>query len=308
MSLFKKKKKLQVDTFGDKVFLAIVYVILFISFVLVFFPLLFVLVASISDPVAVAAGEVLIFPKGITFEGYRRVFNNSEIFVGYANTILYTVIGTIINLIFTFFAAYPLSKKEFAGKTFFVIFMTIPMFISGGLVPTYLLVQGLGLLNSRFFIIIAGAVGMMNIVLVRTYMATSIPYEIQESAFIDGANDFKVFFKIILPLCGPIIAVMALFYGVGHWNEYFNSMIYLSDRDKFPLQLFLREILVKNQVAASSLTNAATGDVLSKATQARVVELIKYAVMIVSTIPVLAVYPLVQKHFVKGLMVGSIKG
>ena len=295
-------------TKADIGFYIITYIFLTFCLLIVLFPLIFIVSASISDPNAVASGQVILLPKGSTSEGYQRVFRNNDIFIGYRNTIFYTVAGTVINLIVTFGAAYPLSRADFIGKKFFTLMFTFTMFFGGGLIPTYLLIKSLHLLDTVALMLIMGAASMWNIVLVRTFITSSIPQELQEAAEIDGASDLKIFFRVVLPLCGPIIAVMALFYGVGHWNEYFNAMIYMSDRNLFPLQLFLREILIQNQIAASSFTNAATGNLESMAEQARIAEIIKYSVMIVATIPVLIAYPFVQKFFIKGMMVGAIKG
>ena len=293
---------------GDIPFFTITYTFLLFALVITLYPLIFVASASLSNPIAVNQGRVWLFPQDITFEGYQRVFKNIELLIGYRNTIFYTVAGTLLNLAVTFAAAYPLARKDFIGRNLFTFFFTFTMFFSGGLIPTYMVVKDLGMLDTVWSMIILGAVSMWNIILVRTYMQTSIPVEIQESAFVDGGSNFRIFFSIILPLSGPIIAVMALFYGVGHWNEYFSAMIYISNRKMYPLQLILREILVKNQMAAASITNAATGNLESSAEQARIAEIVKYAVMIVATIPVLIVYPFVQKFFVKGMMVGAIKG
>lgn len=293
---------------ADIPFFIVTYAFLVFSLIITLYPLIFVVSASISDPIAVNQGRVWLLPKGITFEGYQRVFRNTELLRGYGNTIFYTVGGTLLNLAVTFAAAYPLARKDFIGRNFFTFFFTFTMFFSGGLIPTYLIVKDIGLRDTVWSMIILGAVSMWNIILVRTYIQTGIPAEIQESAFVDGGSNFIIFFKIIIPLSGPIIAVMALFYGVGHWNEYFSAMIYISNRRLYPLQLILREILVKNQMAAASITNAATGNLESSAEQARIAEIVKYAVMIVSTVPVLVVYPFVQKFFVKGMMVGAIKG
>lgn len=267
------------------------------------YPLLFVVSASISDPLTVLRGEMWLFPKKFSVIGYERIFTNNEIFTGYKNTIIYTVVGTTINLIMTILAAYPLSRRDFAGRNLIMGFIVFTMFFSGGLIPTYLLVKDLGIMNSMWALILPGAVSVWNIIIMRTYFQTSIPNEIYESAIIDGCDDFQVLLRIVLPLSIPIIAVMILFYAVGHWNSYFNALIYLSDREKYPLQLFLREILIKSEVdqMAGSM-NVSTENYLMEA------EAIKYAIVIVSNLPVLMLYPFLQKYFVKGIMVGSIKG
>lgn len=292
---------------SDYIFLAIVYFYLAFALIIVLYPLIFVASASISDPAAVNQGKVIILPQNITFEGYDRIFKNPDILHGYINTVLYTVFGTLIALFTTFTAAYTLTQKDFIGKKFFILFFTFTMFFGGGLIPTYLLIKDLHLLHTPWVILLLGAGSMWNIVLVRTYISSSIPVELQEAAFIDGASHFKLFASVILPLSGPIIAVMTLFFAVGKWNEYFNAMIYLNDRKMYPLQLILREILITSEISAYSLQDA-KGNLLSMAEQAKIAEVIKYAVIIVASAPLLIAYPFVQRYFVKGIMVGSLKG
>lgn len=286
---------------GDTALDIINIVILTLVLIVVLYPLLFVVCASISDMMLVLQGKVFLIPKGINFEAYKSVFKNGNIMLGYRNTILYTIVGTAINLAMTIAGAYPLSRKDFIGRNAITIFFSITMFFSGGLIPTYLVIKSLGLYNSFWVMVIPGAVGMWNMVIMRTYFQTSIPVELQEAAFIDGCSDFGILLKIILPLSSPIIAVMIIFYGVGHWNAFFNALIYLKDHNRFPLQLILREILIvndmQNMVDSSSVVQ-----------QQMIAESIKYAVIIVSSAPVLMLYPFLQKYFVKGVMVGAIKG
>lgn len=280
-----------------------VHIILILICVAVLYPLVFVLMASISSPDAVMRGEVWLWPKELTLVGYSKIFQNNEILVGYGNTIVYTVVGTAINLVMSIAAAYPLSRKDFYGRNVIAALMVFTMFFSGGMVPTYLLVKNLGMLNSMWALLIPGAVSVYNVLIMRTFFQTGIPYEVQEAASIDGSSNMSTLIRIVLPLSMPIIAVMILFYSVGHWNAYFSALIYLTDRDKYPLQLFLREILIQGQMQEM----LGIGD----DTQSRIVmegEAIKYAAVIVANLPVLCLYPFLQKYFVKGVMIGAVKG
>lgn len=232
----------------EKAFDWAVYALLSLVSLIVLYPLVFVLVASFSSPEAVMRGEVWLWPKDITWMGYTKIFQNNEILTGYLNTIVYTVVGTAINLILSVAAAYPLSRKDFAGRNAISALMVFTMFFSGGMVPSYLLVKNLGMLNTMWALIIPGAVSVYNIIIMRTFFQSSIPGEMQEAASIDGCSNLGILWKIVLPLSMPIIAVMILFYSVGHWNSYFSGLMYLTDRDKYPLQLFLREILIQGQM------------------------------------------------------------
>lgn len=296
------------ETGRDKVFLICNYIYVFLAFLIVFYPLVYILSASISDPKLVGSGEMWLFPKGITFDGYKRVFENTSIWIGYGNTILYTVVGTTINLVVTLPAAYALSRKDFVGRNFFMGMFMVTMFFGGGLVPTYLLVKQLGMVNTMWAIVIPSAASIWNIIVSRTFFQSSIPKELQEAAQIDGCTNMRLFIKIILPLSMPIIAVMALFYGVGNWNSYFSALIYLNDSAKYPLQLVLRQILVLQEMAAQGggAIDAASAAALNS--KAEIAALVKYAVIIVATLPIIAVYPFLQRYFVQGVMIGSVKG
>ncbi|MFB7813944.1 carbohydrate ABC transporter permease [Paenibacillus chitinolyticus] len=287
----------------EKAFDWAVYALLTIVSLIVLYPLVFVLVASFSSPEAVMRGEVWLWPKDITWMGYTKIFQNNEILTGYLNTIVYTVVGTAINLILSVAAAYPLSRKDFAGRNAISALMVFTMFFSGGMVPTYLLVKNLGMLNTMWALVIPGAVSVYNIIIMRTFFQSSIPGEMQEAASIDGCSNLGILWKIVLPLSMPIIAVMILFYSVGHWNSYFSGLMYLTDRDKYPLQLFLREILIQGQMQEM----LGVGDD-SHARNVMEGEAIKYAVVIVANLPVLMLYPFLQRYFVKGVMIGSVKG
>jgi putative aldouronate transport system permease protein len=286
----------------DRIFDALVYTIAGIVLLLVLYPLLFVVSASFSDPISVIDGKVWLLPQGFTFTPYLHVFENESIWSGFRNTILYTLIGTFVNIILTILAAYPLSQKDLPGRKALMFIITITMFFSGGLIPTYLLIKELGMINTVWAMIVPGAISTYNLIVMRTFFQNGVPFELQESAWIDGASNFRLLLTIVIPLSMPIIAVMVLFYGVGHWNAYFNAMIYLKDRELFPLQLILREILILNQSDNMGLDGAGMTERVMMA------ESIKYSVIIVSSIPVLLLYPFVQKYFVQGVMIGSIKG
>ncbi len=288
----------------DKIFIGVNYTLVTLCFLIVLYPLIFVISASVSDPVAVNLGKVFLLPKGFNLVGYEKVFAYEPVWVGYRNTIFYTVVGTVISVAVTMGCAYPLTRKDFFGRGFFLMMLTVTMFFSGGLVPTYLAVRDMKLINTIWIVLIMGMTSAYNIFVTRTFMSSNIPEPIIEAATIDGASDFGVFFRIVLPLSMPILAVMTLFFGVGRWNSYFTEMIYLNDADKYPLQLYLREILVRNNINEIMNSN----DAEAMAEQARIAETMKYALIIVSTLPIMCIYPMLQKFFIKGIMIGAIKG
>lgn len=287
----------------EKLFDVVNVVFLMIVTVITLYPLLFVLSASFSNPEYLVRGEVWLLPKGINLGAYIRVFRDENIITGYANSLLYTVAGTLLNVVLTTIGAYPLSRKDLWGKNFFMKVFLFTMFFSGGLIPTYLLIRNLGLLNSFWVMILPGAVSMWNLIIMRTFFQTSIPFELQEAAFIDGCSNISVLLRIILPLSLPIIAVSILFYAVGHWNAYFNALIYLNDNEKFPLQLVLRQILLQNDVGKMTETGVET-----ESQKLLIIESLRYAIIIVASVPVLLIYPFIQRYFVKGVMIGAIKG
>lgn len=291
------------QTFGDKLFGFAVHALLALVLLAVLYPLLFVLSASISDPAKVVGGEVWLWPKELTFRGYEKVFQNNDILQGYANTILYTVIGTCVNVVMTILAAYPLSRKDLVGRGLVTALFVFTMFFSGGLIPTYLLVKKLGMVNTMWALIIPNAVAVWNIIIMRTFFQQSIPTEVQESAQIDGCSNAQILLRIVLPLSLPILAVMTLFYSVAHWNSFFSALIYLTDRSKYPLQLILREILIQSNMKDMVQTSEE-----SLAKSIMEAESIKYAVVIVANLPILLLYPFLQRYFVKGLVIGAVKG
>jgi putative aldouronate transport system permease protein len=304
--LVKERKKVMKKSKDDIIFETVNTFFVTVFFIIVLYPLIFVISASISDPSLVSQGKVVLLPKGLNFDGYRRVLEYDDIWLGYRNTIFYTIAGTLISLALTLTAAYPLARRDFVGRNVFVIYFTITMFFSGGLIPTYMVVKALGMRNTVFSQILLGAVSFMNIVIVRTFYQTSIPEELQQAAQIDGCSYARLFTSIILPLAKPVIAVMALFYGVGRWNSYFTALIYLSDRNLYPLQMILREILIINEINMEMLMTEGELEVIHK--RVELATLLKYCVIIVSTLPVIMAYPFLQKYFVKGIMVGAIKG
>jgi putative aldouronate transport system permease protein len=295
------------STTSDKVFMAFNYLFVIVATLLVLYPLIYIISASVSNPLAILKGQMWLFPKGFTWKGYERIFANRDIWMGYKNTIIYTVASVAVNLFVTIPCAYALTRPELFGKNLFIKFMMVTMFFSGGMIPSYLLVKNLGMLNTMWALIIPGATSVYNIIVTRSFFETSIPRELEESAIVDGASDFTIFFKIVLPLSAPIIAVIALFVGVGRWNGFMDALIYLSDRSKYPLQMILRELLILQDM--SSNTSSANASVQMAAFQkAQLAAVIKYGVMIVSTLPIIVVYPFLQRFFVKGMLVGSLKG
>lgn len=294
---------------GDKLFLGFVYLFLTAALLVVLYPLIYMLSASVSTPSYVNSGEMWLLPKGFTLEGFKLVFDNAKIWMGYRNTILYTVVGTLINLAVTLPAAYALSRSDFFGRQLFMILILVTMFFNGGLVPTYLVVRDLGLIDTMWALILPVSATVWNIIVARTFFQSTIPKELQEAAHIDGCTNLRLFVKIVLPLSAPIIAVMALFYGVMHWNSYFSALIYLNDENKFPLQMVLRQILVLQQMGAETSSGMLSADMAAvAASKAELASMVKYAVIIVSTLPIIAIYPFLQRYFVQGVMIGSVKG
>lgn len=303
-SYMKKRKSIMKLSKSDKIFRAIAFLILAIIMISIIYPMWFVIVASFSNPIEIYNKPFLLWPSEFSFESYKLVFKDPDFLVGFRNSILYTLVGTTVNVIMNICGAYPLSKKYFKGKNFLMFMFTFTMFFNGGLIPTYLVVDGLGLTDTFWVMIIPSAVGMFNIIIMRTYFQSRIPPELEDAAKVDGCTNFKFLIKIVLPLSLPIIAVIALYYGVGRWNEYFSAMIYINDRQLYPLQLVLREILLQNQT--SDMMNIVADSGYSTRMIARMG--LKYAVIIVSTVPIFIIYPMVQKFFAKGVMVGAIKG
>ncbi|OAS16083.1 carbohydrate ABC transporter permease [Paenibacillus oryzisoli] len=288
---------------GDQLFNVVNYTVLCLFTLSVLYPLIYVLSASFSSSTAVISGRVWLWPVDITLQGYEAVFKNNRVWVGFANSLFYAVVGTIINVMMTLIAAYPLSRKDFYIRNGVMALFVFTMMFGGGLIPNYLLIKELGMLDTRWALIIPGVMSVMSVIIARTYFQTTIPDEILEAAHLDGCSDYKFLVKIVAPLSGPIIAVLSLFYAVGHWNTYFAALLYLKSPDLFPLQIILREVLVKNTFDEEIIT-----DVVGAAQREGMRELLKYSLIVIATIPVLVVYPFIQRHFVKGMMIGSLKG
>ena len=287
---------------ADKTLLLVGYVLLGLFVVAIIVPIIYIIVASFMDPVVLQnSGITFDFDKWTT-TAYERVLSNAQIWIGFKNAILYSVLFTFISVFITLLAAYPMSRKDFLGRGFFNVIFVITMFFGGGLIPTYLLISNMGLLDSMWAVILPGAFSVWNMIIVRTYYQ-GIPDELREAAEVDGANEITYFFKILLPVCVPVITVIALWQFVGMWNSYFDAMIYLNDAAKQPLQLVLRSILIQNQPESGMIS-----DMQSTAARAQLAELLKYATIIVSSLPLLIMYPFFQKYFDSGIMVGSVKG
>ncbi|TLS54089.1 carbohydrate ABC transporter permease [Paenibacillus antri] len=288
---------------GDRWFNVANTLLLTLVLIIVAYPLVYVVSASFSSTYAVMSGKVWLWPVEPSLEGYKAIFKNNNVLTGFANTFLYTAAGTLLNVIMTILAAYPLSRRDFRGRAGFMLLLVFTMMFNGGLIPTYLLVKELSMLDTIWSLIVPTALSVWNVIIMRTYFQTTIPHELLEASQLDGCNDFRFLLRIVLPLSGPIVAVIALFYGVGHWNQYFNAMIYLKNPDLYPLQLVLRDILIQNEVNIEML-----GDAKTAAARQGLRELLKYSLIVVTSVPLLIVYPFVQKFFVKGVMIGSIKG
>ena len=301
------KHGLIIESRGDRIFQAVVYVGLTLIALITLYPLLFTVSASISDPYRVATGQVYLFPSGITLEAYQNILKESQVWVGYKNTILYTFFGTLLHLACTIPCAYALSKNNLPGRKMLNIYFMFTMYFSGGMIPSYLLVKSLGLIDTPFILILLGTVSVYNVIVARSFFAASIPEALYESCRIDGGSESRAFFSIALPLAKPIIAVIALYAAVGHWNGYFNALIYTSKPSLQPLQLVLRNVLILNQ--SFSVADATDAEEIAYlARRAYIVQTMKYALVFVASAPVLCAYPFVQKYFVKGVMIGSVKG
>lgn len=298
----KEVKRLSSDKVFDVVNVAVMILLLFIFA----WPLWFVIIASFSDPYAVWRGEILLIPKGINLDSYKEILKYKDIWIGYRNTIFYTILGTVINIVMTICTAYPLSRKDFRARNFIMALFMITMYFGGGLIPTYLIVRKLNMVNTVWSMMIPGAISVYNMIVMRSYFINSIPDTLQEAAELDGANPLQYLIRIVLPLSKPVIAVVGLYYAVGHWNDFFNALIYITDKNLLPLQSFLRNLLITNTAANIGDANSMNPEAVQR--KMYLAQTIKYSAIVVSTIPVLCIYPFVQKHFVKGVMIGAVKG
>lgn len=274
-----------------------------LCFLAVVYPLVFILSSSFSNPEAVMSGRVWLWPVRPSLQGYELVFQSREIWTGFANSLFYTLAGTGINVVLTIMLAYPLSRRDFVGRNVVMFLVTFTMLFSGGIIPTFLLVRSIGILNTRWAMILPNAIAVWNVIITRTYFQTSIPAELLEASQLDGCSNIRFIYAVVIPLAGPIVAVIALFYAVMHWNAFFNALIYLRNSRMYPLQIILRAILLQNQIDYQITTN-----IEREEARQMVAELLKYSLIVVATLPMMMIYPFVQRYFVRGVLVGALKG
>ena len=296
------RKKNRTST-GDRIFYAIVGVVMFILTLIVLYPIVYIVSASFSSADAVQAGEVWVWPVDFSLEAYKAVFKYQDWWLGYRNTIFYVVVGTVLNVAIEMVCAYPLARKNLWGRNVISFMFSFTMLFGGGMIPGYILIKSLGMLNTPWVMLIPGIMSVYNVIVARTFIQNNIPNELLEASQIDGCTDFQFFFRVVLPLSKAIMAVLTLWHAVGHWNSYFSAFLYLTDKNLYPLQIFLKEILVQNQVNSELVV-----DVSGTLAAQNIKELLKYAVIVVSTVPLFAFYPFIQKYFVKGVTIGSVKG
>lgn len=302
-AISRTRKKRCPQQSGERLFYFVNNAILIAALLIVAYPIIYVFSASFSSRAAVISGRVILWPVEPSLEGYQAVFKEARVWSGYANTILYTIVGTCINLILSILCAYPLSRKDFLGRNVFMFIVTFTMIFTGGMLPTYLVIKDLGMINTRWAMLLPGAISAYNVIIMRTFFQSNISDELLEAAFLDGCSNIRFLLQIVLPLSKAITAVMVLYYGVWHWNSYFNAYLYLNDRSLYPLQIILREILVLNQISSEIVTDPELA-----ASKQGLADLLKFSLIIVSSLPIWCLYPFVQKYFVKGVMIGSVKG
>ena len=290
------------DTLGDRLFYAGCYLITALFMLAVLYPLVYILSASFSSADAITSGRMWLYPVDFSLVGYRYILKYDAIWLGYRNTLFYTFAGTLINVAMTMTCAYGLSRRGMRGRRFFTMLFTFTMIFSGGMIPNYLLMKDLKILNTVWCMLLPGAISAYNLIVAKTFIENSIPGDLLEAARIDGCSDVRFFFSIVLPLSKAILAVLLLMYAAAHWNAYFNAFLYLTDKKLYPLQIFLRQILVQSNMSADML------DPEAMAQMQTLQQILKYAVIVVSTAPMLCLYPFVQKYFRQGVMIGSIKG
>lgn len=290
----------------DRILNAVISILLTIIGLVTMYPLYLVIICSISDPTYISAGKVILFPKGLNFEAYKLLLQTTDLWIGYRNSLFYTVVGTTLQMLVTTAAAFAMSRKTLPGRRFFMLFFLFTMYFSGGLIPTYFVIKDLGMVNTVWALIIPGLVGPYNLIIGRTYFENSIPEEIYESAMIDGSSITRYYWQFAIPLAVPVLAVMVLNFALGHWNSYFNAMIYISDDNIQTLQVFIKRITSQ----ATATLESATGDVkIEEVVESmRKTQLLKYAVVIVASVPMIALYPFIQKYFIHGIMIGAVKG
>ena len=288
----------------DKVLYTVVNIVMIVWMIIIAYPLIFVVSSSFSSGNAVSAGRVLLWPVEPSVTGYQIVFAYKQVWVGFANTIFYTVVGTILNLIVTTMAAYPLARKNFQGRNIYMTLFMITMFFSGGIIPSYINMVNLGLTNNRWSLILPTLINVQNMIIMRTFFQNSIPGDLQEAAMLDGCSDFRYLLQIVLPLSKAVMSVLLLYYAVSHWNSYYSALLYIRDETKFPLQLVLRTILIAS--TSTDLTQIESS--AAQAAMQNAGETMRYALIVIATVPILTVYPFIQKYFEKGVMIGSVKG
>ncbi|GJM79973.1 carbohydrate ABC transporter permease [Paenibacillus timonensis] len=294
------KKRIK-ESAGDRIFIGVIYVILTLLVIVVLYPLIYIVSSSISSPAAVTSGRVWLWPVELSFKGFEELFRRGEVMTGYLNSIFYTTAGTLISVTLTIMIAYPLSRRAFFGRNALMMVITFTMIFSGGLIPTYMVVKGLDLIDTRWALLIPNAIWVWQVIIARSFFHSSIPEELLEASEIDGCSDLRFIWSVVLPLSKPIIAVLVLMYAVGQWNAYFDALIYLKSADLFPLQLILRSIIIQNNSGSNM-------DAMAIVEKQQLAELLKYSLIVVATLPVLIIYPFVQRYFVQGMLVGSVKG
>ncbi len=288
---------------ADPLFNVIAVGTLLVAIAAILYPMYFIVIASVSEPSEILNGNVWLWPQGFTLEGYTRIFGDPTILRGFGNSVLYTVLGTVISVVVILCAAYALSRKDMFGRTFFMLLFIVTMFIDGGLIARYLVVRDLGMLDTIWAVVLPGAVGVWNLIIARAFFENNVPAELREAAQLDGANDFRFFLQIVLPLSKPLIFLMIMIHLVANWNAFFDALIFLDDPNKYPLQLVLRNVLIQSEVSAAGGTSGLD----SYAAAQRLGELIKYGMIVISTVPLLIVLPFMQKHFTKGALLGAVK-
>ncbi|MGN1071033.1 MAG: carbohydrate ABC transporter permease [Candidatus Fimadaptatus sp.] len=297
--------KIRQGSVADRVYMGITEVILWFMLIIILIPLIYVVSSSFSSPEAVGNGKVFLWPVDLSLKGYEAVFTTPKVWVGFRNSVFYTAVGTTINIIVTMLAAYPLSRRDLKGRGFVMAMFTFTMLFGGGMIPTYLLVRDLGMINTVWAMLLPGAMSVYNVIIARTYIQSSIPFDLYESASLDGCTDDRYLIKIVLPLAKPIIAVLVLWYAVGHWNSYFNAMIYLRDANLLPLQIVLRNFLIVEDMNGAAISNMTMDEYMDKL---YLKNLYQYSLIVIASAPVMMLYPFIQKYFVSGIMLGSLKG
>ena len=290
------------ESLGDRFFMFCVYVFLFVILVIVLYPLVYVVSSSFSSPLAVSSGKVWLWPVDFSLRGYEVAFSNPQIITGYANSLYYTIFGTLISVTLTVLVAYPLSRRTLFGRSAIMIFIVFTMIFYGGLIPTYLVVKNLGMLNTRWALMIPQALAAWQVIIARTFFQVNIPEELAEAAELDGCSDLRFLWSVVLPLSKPILAVLVLMYAVGQWNAYFDALLYLKSADLYPLQLVLRSILILNTFSSGSMEASVMIE------RQQLADLLKYSLIVVGSLPVLLIYPFAQRYFVRGMLIGSVKG